>query len=341
MSRFREYLDRKAVNEKPPEIVFYWHGGEPLLVGKEYFTSALEIQSQAIGPFPFRNSVQTNATLLDDEWIDLLKSGRFSLGVSLDGTPAQHDTARVFHNGAGSYFAVERAIHSLVERHLPFQVLVVIDPARSARSTLDHLVSLGCKKLDFLLPMYNCESAPRGIAEQCAHYLIDLFDYWFLRDDPEIDIRYFRSILQLMLGGRASLCTLRNDCAGILTIEPNGIIGLCDDLSIVEDTSMFRLPADIEAAQFEVLEQWTAKRIGDLGINVLSFPCRNCDVAEYCQGGCPSKRFSSLGRFNNPSVYCYTFRSVVSHIVERLGADRVNMYRSKVAADRYPVNALQ
>jgi uncharacterized protein len=281
---------------------------------------------------PFSNSVQTNATLLDEEWLDIFRNGNFSIGISLDGLPKQHDSSRVFPNGKGSYDLVKNAIHLLNNKDLSFQTLVVIDPNYSASATISHLLDLGCNNLDFLLPMSNyIDELKDDIREKCADFLIELFDTWFSLNDPNIRIRYFESLICKLLNGQPQLCTFHNNCSNILTIEPDGNIGLCDDMNIVEDVNLFRSGLNIKNDSFSEIENWLGKQIQSIGMNNLPFQCCSCEILPYCNAGCPSMRFSPVAQFEMPHFYCYTFKKVIDHIIQRISMNRIEKYREKAA----------
>ena len=238
------HLMRKALQNPDRRLVnFIWHGGEPLLLGQEFFKRALTLQEKYLQPWQFViNSIQTNGTLLTADWCEFFRRNRFTVGLSIDGPEPLHNLNRSYASGRGSYEDVVRGIDLLKRHQLNFGILLVLNQNTrklSARQIFDFVLNdLGVKTFSFLPAVpdnipgeLSGERVTTDFFDMAQYdaFMTEIFDYWFALDDPDVRIRELDGILRSILGGNPQLCTLAGGCIGEnYHIEPGGDIFHCD-----------------------------------------------------------------------------------------------------------------
>lgn len=293
-------------------IVF--QGGEPMLMNPRAFSAMCEVLRSALSSAPNVEFVmQTNATLVTDEWIDLLEHYQIAAGVSLDGYREVHDRWRIDRRGRGTYDQVVRGLRRLQQAALSGRavdypaVLAVIDPFSDPRRTYRHLVNeLEVRCMNFLLPKNchdNCQNIP---VDAYGAWLVELFDEWTRRDDLHIDVRLFRDALDLFFGRRASFLwgnpKLR-EWEFAISVASNGDLGPDDEFRAAgfwSESQGFNvhthsLAEFLDCQVFHMLNR--AKR-------TLPSDCEPCLFAEVCGGGTLLNRYSAANGFNNRSILC-------------------------------------
>lgn len=301
------------------------HGGEPLLLGKER-TRQLLIDFQTILDLPNLDvtySIQTNATLLDQEWIELFYEAGVAVGISMDGDEVTHDTNRVDHAGRGSYKQVRNAIELLLStshgREVFSAILSVINIEADPIRTLHHFLNLGVGRIDFLLPDSNYINYPNQKENfddtRYADWLIAIFDEYMRLNDTTIRIRIFNVIIGLLLGFTQSMDSLSTNPIGIVVIESNGDISSLDSLKASVESN---LGLNILSHDFSELYYKPLIELQLSGFNGLCDTCKTCENVKICGGGYLPHRFSQQTGFNNPSVYCRDLYKLIEHIKEHL-----------------------
>jgi uncharacterized protein len=305
------------------DVRFIWHGGEPLLLGKDFYRKAIWLQQRCKLPHQhISNSVQTNGTLLDEDWLDFFDQAGFSIGLSLDGPSQVHDKNRVLAKGHGTFDKVMRAATLMKERNRKFGVLAVVtdDTIRAgAEKFFRFFVDNGLKKFA-LLCQYPALNVGRGVyVSRIAHsqFLCDIFDLWLAEDDPEVYIRELDSILRRLIGGQHTSCLLAGGCIGkYFAIDPDGYIFHCGEFMFDSDYNL----GNIETIDFETLQSADKIRYLDErnseGIRTL-----DCPWVSVCSGGCPKDRY--IDRIFNPTARCCGFAGLIEHIWLRLEEDPV------------------
>ena len=297
------------------------HGGEPLLLGKEKTRQLLsDLQTTLDLPgLEVTYSVQTNATLLDQEWIDLFYEAGVSVGVSMDGDEFTHDTNRVDHAGRGSYKQVRSAIELLLAtdrgREVFSAVLSVINIESDPLATLHHFLSLGVGRVDFLLPDSNYVTYPSKKSSfddtRYADWLITLFDEYMRLNDTTLRIRIFNVIIGLLIGYTQSMDSLSTNPIGIVVIEANGDISSLDSLKASVESN---LGLNILCDDFTEIHHKPLIELQLSGYAGLCDTCKACPYVKVCGGGYLPHRFSQEAGFNNPSVYCRDLYKLIEHI---------------------------
>jgi uncharacterized protein len=332
LRRIREH----ALEHSTKRLSIILHGGEPLLVGPEYLIWFLQRCQDALGDIVMIDfGMQTNATLLNEELIDILALYKVSVGVSLDGAQPTNDVHRIYHNGESSYGDVLRGWNLLGERapQLPRGILCTINLDADPLETYRHLASLRPRTLDFLWPLGNYEAVPYGKVAPYddtpyADWLIPIFDNWYMDDVPFL-IRTFREIIALLLGSFSKTESWGLEESDLLVIETDGQLEGVDTLkSTYEGAASFGLNVfdhTINAAMLTPLMQ-----LRQHGKDALSEQCQRCSLVEVCGGDYLPHRYHPQTGFRTTSIYCADRMKLITHVRSRL-LERLKM-RPRVQA---------
>jgi uncharacterized protein len=324
-----------------------FHGGEPTLIGPARFGELATRAAAVLGRRLASLSIQTNGTLIDDAWVEVLQRHNTHVGVSLDGPPGIHDAARVTHAGRGSYRAAIAGLKQLQVAGLDPVVLCVINPGVSGRRVYRHFRKLGVRHMDFLLPDVSHDSKARFYGEfgptPVADYLIPIFDAWIEEDDPAIFIRVFWGLLRQLFGGHEETDAFGNPRMSYLVVETDGSIEALDALRVCE-SGLGKSGLNVLRSDFDDLR---------LGLPLVhqavheGFPlasqCRSCPERKVCGGGYLPHRYARANGFDNPSVWCADILKLLGHLraylaaqPERDGAGRTRAVRDVPKCLRRP-----
>ena len=273
------------------EYDFEWQGGEPALMGPEFFRTAVELQKRyARHGAKITNRVQTNATLIGDELAALFAEHRFQVGVSIDGPPDLHDGQRPYESGRGSHAAVIGGVETLRRHGIEPVALTVITAgtAHHARRIYHYLKGAGFHRHEYTPCV---EFAADGSLESWAvdgdswgRFLCDLYDEW-CADDRPARVAQFDAIMRVAAGVPAQLCALASTCRQRMVIEHNGDVFPCDFYVKPE----YRL-GNVAEDTFDAM--WNSPSFRRFGAMKRTVPdeCRDCGYRVYCRGGCPRDR---------------------------------------------------
>jgi uncharacterized protein len=298
-----------------------FHGGEPTLIGPERFERMAFRAMDVLGHRLSSLQMQTNGSLIDDRWINVLRRTGVHASVSLDGPPDLHDRERVDHAGRGSYNAVVEGVWRLQDAGLSPGALAVVMPGEDGGRVYQHLRELGFSSMDMLLPDVTHDSWRKWYGEcgprPVARYLIPAFDAWFDEDDPSVSLRIFYGLLRKMLGGQMTSDAFGNAVLSYLIIETDGSIQPNDALRSCEP-GITSTSANVLASGFDELERTAplAHRLLTTGIP-LAQGCKVCPEVRVCGGGYVPHRFARDNGFDNPSVWCSDILEVLGHIRRR------------------------
>lgn len=332
LQRVRSHCLRHGVKS----FLFIFHGGEPLLAGPEFYSHFVEEARRILQPdvTPVF-TLQTNGTLLTDEWCSLLASLKVRIGISLDGPREVNDKYRVDHAGRGSYDAARRGIDTVLASphvRIPLSILSVINIQSDPIAVYEHLKELGVRTVDFLLPEATHDRPYPGWGSSNAPYaewLIAIFDRWFLEKPVTMRIRFFQEIMTELLGGQSVLDTFGPSKNEVLVIETDGGIEPVGSLTICGD-GFTKLGANVVTHEFDEALNTELARDYHLSGQSLSGTCKQCPVHEVCGGGYLPHRFSKKNGFDNPSVYCKDLMQLVTHIQNRVIEQMTPATREKV-----------
>ena len=337
-----------------PEIVFNWQGGEPTLLGIDFFRTALALQARyAPATLKVSNSIQTNGLLLDAAWAEFLKANDFLVGLSIDGPPDLHDCYRHDHADRPSHAKVLAALDLLRRHEVEFNTLTVVhrDNAKEPRAVYRFLKEAGVRFMQFI-PLV--ERTPDGITlngvpgdsdvatsvtpwsvrpKDYGDFLCGVFDEWIYADVGTIFVQLFDIQLGLRLGAPASLCWFAEVCGNGLALEHNGDLYACDHYVYPEYKRGNILDTPIQ----ELAANANQQRFGTDKRDELPRQCRECAIRYACSGGCPKHRFLKTAS-GEPGLnyFCESIRCFVAHAGSALGVMAELCRRGRPAADIMP-----
>jgi uncharacterized protein len=286
------------ISASPDEIIrFSWHGGEPTVLGVDYFREIVEVERRLCPPGrTIANGLQTNGTLLDDEWGRFLAAEGFSVGLSLDGPREIHDRHRLTRDGRSSFDAAMRGRDVLHRFGVPTDILCVV-AASSAGRPLDvygFFRGIGASTVTFLPLVEPCPGAPGGVSPETVppaawgDFLCAVFDEWVERDIGLIKIQIVEEAVRTAFRQEHSLCIFRPVCGDVPVLERNGDLYSCDHYVDPAD----RLGSIAERPLVDLLESPALRAFGAAKKWTLPSVCRACEVLDMCNGECPKNRFT-------------------------------------------------
>ncbi|GHE61342.1 FxsB family cyclophane-forming radical SAM/SPASM peptide maturase [Streptomyces griseoaurantiacus] len=333
-----------AREHRPAEVRIVLHGGEPLLVGARHLEELLGVLTGALeGVTVPRFVLQTNGVRLGREpaLLEVLDRYGVRVGVSLDGTAADHDRHRRRPDGGGSHAATVRALDLLAagpHRHLYAGVLCVVDLAADPVGTYEALLAHTPPRLDLLLPHATWAAPPPGLPRRTTppdrppeapygptpygDWLCAVFDRWYGAPRRETGIRLFEEIMALLLGGTARSEAVGLTPVDLVVVETDGAIEQADSLKVsypgAPETGL-----DVFRNSFAEAALHPAFRARQRGTAGLGPVCRACPRARVCGGGLYAHRYrpGEEPTFSAPSVYCQDLALLVDHIAERVRRD--------------------
>jgi uncharacterized protein len=274
-------------------VLFSWHGGEPTLLGLGYFRRivALQRKHRPQGR-EILNGIQTNGTLLDEEWCRFFAAERFFVGLSLDGPGALHDRYRIDRRQRPTHKRVLQAFRLLQRHRVHCDVLCVVHDqnVRQPAAVYRYFREIGVRFLQFL-PLVARQGehgiAAQGVSPQAyGAFLCAVFDEWVRKDVGVIHIQNFDEATRPFLDLPHALCVSSPACGNIVALEHNGDVYCCDHyvdrahrLGNIQETALSELLASPALQQFGLDKRERLPR-----------ECRNCEVLDLCNGGCPKDR---------------------------------------------------
>jgi len=305
-----------------PNSVFAFQGGEPTLAGLGFFEELVKFQKQyGRDGHVVSNALQTNATLIDDSWCDLLREHHFLLGVSLDGPEEINDKYRYNKAGHGTFRKVMEGIESLQQNGVEFNILCVLSEANvdRPRELYRFYKSLGVDNIQYIpLAEFGGDGEPLPYtitAEQYGKFLVDTFDAWW-PDRRKVRIRYFDNIAEALAGQKPGSCTMHETCDSYAVVEYNGDVFPCD-FFVEKDWKLGNVTVDsfAEIARRQRRYQFASKK-------TIAHPeCQVCEYQSICHGGCPKFRHGPHGRFDELDYFCAAYKMIYKRSVEPLRSD--------------------
>lgn len=334
------------------EVTFYWQGGEPTVLGIDFYRRALAVQAAARpAGMTIRNALQTNGTLVDADWAAFLAAEGFLVGLSLDGPRALHDRYRRDRAGRPTFDAAMRGLGHLLAEGVETNILATVHNANvvKPREVYRFLSGLGVGFLQFIPvveregaggrlagpPQADAGPAPdpavtRWSVSPAAYgkFLCDVFDIWHRRDAGRISVQHFDVMLGVLLGQPASLCVFAEECGGGLALEHNGDVYACDHYVYPD----YRLGNLMETNLAAIAASPAARAFGAMKRDTLPRQCRECRFRAACHGGCPKHRFA-LSRDGEPGLnyLCAAYRRFLVHAGPRLAEIAARIGRGQTA----------
>jgi len=323
-----------------PEITFAWQGGEPTLMGLDFFHKAVDYQRKYRQPGQkINNSLQTNAVLLDDEWCQFFKQHNFLLGVSLDGPRELHDTYRVDKGGQPTFERVMQGVKYLQKYRVEYNILACVND-RTAQHPLEvyHFLrdEVPATFLQFIPIVEKSTNpahtvSPRSVMGSAyGHFLNTIFDEWVKNDVGKVFVQIFDVALAAWAGFRPGLCVHEATCGQALAMEHNGDLYSCDHFV---DSKHF-LGNMIAQSLVELIHLPQQRQFGRDKKAALPRQCRKCRVRFVCNGGCPKDRLLTTPD-GEPglNVLCDGYLAFFNHIDRPMGRMATLIQANRAPAD--------
>lgn len=287
----RQYIESHPMGTE--EINFAWQGGEPTLMGVDFFQKAVAFQQGYARPgVRISNSLQTNGTRLNDEWGLFLRENHFLVGLSIDGPREMHDRYRLDKRGEGTFDQVMAGLELLKRHAVDFNTLTVVNDANGSYpiEVYNFLKSTGSTFFQFI-PIVEREENGIGArsvgSEQYGRFLNGIFDTWLRQGDVgRIFVRDFDTFLALVMGYPSPICVHAETCGRAVALEHNGDLYSCDHFVNPEDHVGNILQTTLGA----MLDDAQQSTFGTNKRDKLPHYCRSCEFLKVCNGGCPKDR---------------------------------------------------
>ena len=309
----RQYIESNDV----PEVTFNWHGGEPLVMGLDFYRKAVELQHKYAGGKLIHNTIQTNGTLITPEWADFFRENDFLVGISIDGPADIHDRFRKDKGGLPTFDKVMRGVTLLRQRGVQFNTMTTVNKASEGRGAEVYrfLKSIGSRYMQFMPVvehvMYPVDSqgsmqkkarpyivspetpgaylARWSVSSQgFGRFMCDIFDEWWRSDVGRYFVNIFDATLAGYCGAQPGSCAYAATCGGNIVVEHNGDVYPCDHFVYPEYFS-----GNIESRHLrQIASSDMQRRFGLNKRNTLPSRCFACKYVNVCHGECPKHRFS-------------------------------------------------
>lgn len=330
----REYIELNDAEQ----IVFDWHGGEPLLLGLDYFKEIVRLQNKYRGNKHIYNTIQTNATLLDDDFAIFFKENNFLVGVSVDGPQDIHDKYRKYKGGQPTFLKVMRGVELLHRYAVDFNTLTTISKAGEGRGleVYQFMKNIGSRYMQFMPVLEYVNAISKNIASpeddnsslaewsvnpmEYGKFMCDIFDYWVKNDVGLYFVNLFDSTLANYCGMNPGTCVYSETCGANAVMERNGDIYPCDHFVY----SKYKLGNVKDMSLQEIMLSEKSRRFGIDKRNMLPSQCIRCKFYFACHGECPKHRFTKTEqnevRINSLCEGLYHFFSHVNPYMQKMKA---------------------
>jgi uncharacterized protein len=348
----QQYIEAQPLDE----VHFAWQGGEPTLLGVDFFRTVVLLQQKYAGSRIIHNAMQTNGTLLNDEWCQFLAERKFLVGISIDGPRELHDAYRVDKGDAPTFDRVMHGLRKMKEHGVEFNTLTVVH-RQNSRHPLEvyrFLKEVGSGFLQFIpvVERRATEADGNGLVliqpslgraaevtewsvEPLVYgmFLTTIFDEWVKRDVGRIFVQQFDVALESWMGMEASLCVFRKTCGSALAMEHTGDVYSCDHFVYPENKLGNIAESDLRA----IVGSAKQERFGLDKRESLPRMCRNCDVRFACNGECPKHRFATTpdGEYGL-NYLCAGYKHFFHHIDPHM-----QFMAAELRAGRPPANIMK
>jgi uncharacterized protein len=294
------YIRQTIEGHRTSDVTIAWQGGEPTLMGLDFFRRAVEFEKKYARPgMRIEDTFQTNGVLLNEEWCEFFRENNFLIGLSLDGPRHLHDAYRRDKGGAGTFEKVMRAGRLMQEHKVEFNVLCTVNSVNSVRPLEVYRFfrdELGARYLQFI-PIVErdnetghqegtCVTDRTVQPAQWGRFLIEIFDEWVRRDVGRTFVLFFDGVLASYVRGYSTVCVLQPTCGQGVALEHNGDLYSCDHY--VEPKHWL---GNIQDSPIESLVSSAKQRaFGQDKSNTLPQYCRTCEFLFTCHGECPKNR---------------------------------------------------
>jgi uncharacterized protein len=309
-----ELFTREYINAQPEgteEVVFSWQGGEPTLLGMEFYKQAVSYQNAYKRPgMRITNALQTNGTLITDEFAAFFKEHDFLVGISIDGPEQIHNRYRKDPRRRGSFSQVMAGLEKLSSHDVEYNTLTVVqeDNSRFPAEIYSFLKSIGSTYMQFI-PIVE-SSGSRSVAPRMwGRFLNSVFDDWLAGDIGDVFIQHFDLLLGRYLGYPATLCVHAQTCGRALALEHNGKLYSCDHF--VDDEHLLGILGEQSLAQ--MTDSRFQHSFGSAKATGLHPDCTNCEYLPLCYGGCLRNRLPLKDKGKDLNYLCEGYKDFYAH----------------------------
>lgn len=303
-------------------LTVVWHGGEPLLAGKDFYKEVFSIQQKySEGNYKIINAIQTNGTLIDEEWVELFKRYKVGPSVSVDGPANLHNKIRIFSDGTGTYQKAMEGYNLIRDNNVNCGLLMVI-----TKYNIDHpdeiwkwIVDNKVKHMDFL----PC-AEPELIRNNKRLYSVSddkmlafskrLFDLWFSHDNPDIKIRTFIDAIKGSLGGQVAICSWKMGCLQHISFDSFGNAFPCARYHCYPETSF----GNIVSSSFQSIMEGDKMKSIFSSIAEGQSKCQPCQWKSMCGSGCPFMKYAIYRDWSAPYIHCNFRKQLFSYIQSQM-----------------------
>lgn len=299
------YIRQTIESHKTPAVTIAWQGGEPTLMGLDFFRRSIEIEKKYLKPgMRVENTIQTNGVLIDENWCSFLRENNFLVGLSLDGPKKLHDAYRKDRSGNSVFDRVVRAVKLMQAHDVQFNILCTINAVNSKHPLEVYRFfrdELQTPYLQFI-PIVERDNdtgfqegdrvTERSVhPEQYGRFITEIFDEWVRRDVGKMFVLFFDGVLASWVRGYSNLCVLRPTCGENVVLEHNGDMYSCDHF--VEPDHLL---GNIRQAHIsDLVNSDKQKSFGAAKHVTLPKQCLECEYLFTCHGECPKNRISDSG----------------------------------------------
>ena len=345
----REYIEAQTM----PQVLFTWHGGEPLMRSIDFYKKALALQQKYAHGKQIDNVIQTNGTLLTDEWCEFFAQNHWLVGISIDGPQEYHDHYRVTPAGKPSWEKVMQGISLLKKHRVEWNAMAVVN-AYNAEHPLEFYHFFrdnGCQYLQFTpiverltehedgrtlasladdreIPLTDASVTP----QQWGNFLCTIFDDWVRHDVGKTFVEIFDCTLANWMGVLPGICAYSKECGHAGVMEHNGDVYSCDHFVFPE----YKLGNIREQSLIDMLYGEKQQAFSRLKHTSLPRQCKECDMEFACHGECPKNRFEK-DKYGEPGLnyLCQGYYQYYSHV-----APYMDFMKRELLAQRPPANIM-
>ena len=345
----REYIEAQTM----PQVLFTWHGGEPLMRSIDFYKKALALQKKYAHGKQIDNVIQTNGTLLTDEWCEFFAKNHWLVGISIDGPQEYHDHYRVTPAGKPSWEKVMQGISLLKKHRVEWNAMAVVN-AYNAEHPLEFYHFFrdnGCQYLQFTpiverltehedgrtlasladdreIPLTDASVTP----QQWGNFLCTIFDDWVRHDVGKTFVEIFDCTLANWMGVLPGICAYSKECGHAGVMEHNGDVYSCDHFVFPE----YKLGNIREQSLIDMLYGEKQQAFSRLKHTSLPRQCKECDMEFACHGECPKNRFEK-DKYGEPGLnyLCQGYYQYYTHV-----ATYMDFMKRELLAQRPPANIM-
>jgi uncharacterized protein len=285
------FVEQYINSQTQQEILFTWHGGETLMRNIGFYKKAIELQRKYANGRLISNSLQTNGTLLTDDWCKFFKENNFLIGISVDGPQHCHDIYRKTKDNRPSFYNVMKGISLLQKHQVEFNVMGVVNDYNVDYPIefYNFFKSINCKYIQFapIVEVVDGDFAPWNVpADKWGDFLIAIFNEWVKEDVGEYYVQYFDATLANWVGQQPGICTLAKTCGHAGVMEFNGDVYSCDHFVYPE----YKIGNIYRKTLTEMMYSPEQLKFGADKFDKLPSQCKECDFLFACYGECPKNR---------------------------------------------------